>query len=103
MKACTGLPQNRQKVPTGKNCPAYGYHPVNGRVNAGLQGARNVAGRLRGCKSIRADLRLLDQRRDPVVLRIDDQDLVVLDQDGMRLDLRHLGGNFDRHRLERNA
>lgn len=45
----------------------------------------------------------LDQRGDLVALRVDDDDLVVLDDEGMRLDLRHFGRNLDRHRLKRNT
>ena len=47
----------------------------------------------RAIRSLVRDTRLssLDQRCDFVVLRIDDDHLVVLDEEGMGLELRHLG------------
>ena len=86
----------------GKNWPVYGYRAVNA-VGVGKAQARNAACRPRLVSLLGPDRRSrntlarptrlssLDQRCDLVVLRIDDDHLVVLDEEGMGLELRHLG------------
>src|SRR5439155_13487667 len=78
----------------GKNCPVYGYCAVN-------EGTFD-AGDLPDDLAFRQTL-LLNQGRDLVVLRIDDDHLVVLDQERMRLELRDFRRDLDRHRLKRDA
>src|ERR1700761_5522865 len=93
-KACTGFLCRGATAPPGKNCPVYGYCAVNS-----LEGQKKVA----PSESRLACTALLDQRRDFVVLRIDNDDLVVLDHEGMRLDLRNFRRDFDWHRLQRDT